>query len=101
MSDSQMEAVMTAAADLPVEKRGVFLERLAARLRLRDPRRPLSGVELNDAMRDAMTGAGLQFADLSSMAHKDAVTERELSAERALRRLQYTESTFPWDRTYL
>ena len=47
---------MTAAADLPVEKRSVFLERLVARLRLRDPRRPLSGVELNDAMREAMTG---------------------------------------------
>ena len=35
------------------------------------------------------------------MAHNDAVTERELSAERALRGLQYSESTFPWDRTYL
>jgi hypothetical protein len=30
LSDSQMEAVMTAAADLPAEKRSVFLERVAA-----------------------------------------------------------------------
>jgi hypothetical protein len=38
LSDAQMEAVMTAAADLSVEKRSAFLERVAARLKLRDPR---------------------------------------------------------------
>jgi hypothetical protein len=35
LSDAQLQVVMTAAGGLPVEKRGVFLERVAARLRLR------------------------------------------------------------------
>jgi hypothetical protein len=33
LSDSQLRSVMTAAASLPVERRGGFLERVAARLR--------------------------------------------------------------------
>ena len=36
LSDDQLATVMTAAGSLPVEKRGVFLERVAARLRRRD-----------------------------------------------------------------
>jgi hypothetical protein len=35
LSDSQLAAVMTAAGPLPVDKRGIFLERVAARLALR------------------------------------------------------------------
>lgn len=34
LSDKQLEIVMDPAADLPVEKRAVLLERIAARLRL-------------------------------------------------------------------
>jgi hypothetical protein len=36
LSDKQLELVMDAAADLPVEKRTLLLERIAARLRLID-----------------------------------------------------------------
>jgi hypothetical protein len=35
LSDSQLRAVMTVAADVPQEKRGLFLERLSAMLMLR------------------------------------------------------------------
>jgi hypothetical protein len=35
LTDAQLEIVMTAAGSLPVEKRSAFLERVAARLRLR------------------------------------------------------------------
>ena len=35
LSNDQLAMVMTAAGSLPVEKRSVFLERVAARLRLR------------------------------------------------------------------
>jgi len=38
LSDSQMQAVMTAAADLAPEKRSVFLERLAAMLNMKGRR---------------------------------------------------------------
>ena len=38
LSDDQLALVMTAAGGVEVEKRGVFLERVAARLRLRGPR---------------------------------------------------------------
>jgi hypothetical protein len=38
LSDKQLEIVMDAAADLPVEKRALLLERVAARLRLAGPR---------------------------------------------------------------
>jgi hypothetical protein len=34
LTDRQLEIVMTAASSLPVEKRCLFLERIAARLRL-------------------------------------------------------------------
>jgi len=34
LNDAQLVLVMTAAGGLPVEKRGVFLERVAERLRL-------------------------------------------------------------------
>ena len=37
LSDAQLALVMTAAGGLPVEKRSVFLERVAAGLRLRGP----------------------------------------------------------------
>jgi hypothetical protein len=37
LSDDQLAMVMTAAGSLPVEKRSVFLERVAARQQLRGP----------------------------------------------------------------
>ena len=37
LSDDQLTTVITAASGLPVEKRSVFLERIAARLQLRGP----------------------------------------------------------------
>ena len=55
LDDLQLETVMTAAADPPTEKRSVFLERIAAYLRLRD--RPLVlADEFEKVVRLAMTG---------------------------------------------
>jgi hypothetical protein len=45
---------MTAAGGLPVEKRSVFLERVAARLRLHGPR--FTDADLGAAIRAALTG---------------------------------------------
>ena len=53
LSDSQMEAVMTAAADL-VEKRSVFLDRVAAQLQRRGRR--FTAADLEKAVRVALTG---------------------------------------------
>jgi hypothetical protein len=38
LSGDQLETIMTAASDLPLEKRSVFLERCAARLAMRGRR---------------------------------------------------------------
>jgi hypothetical protein len=54
LSDDQLQIVMTAAGALPPEKRSLFLERLAARLRLRGPR--FTADDLDEAMRLAMVG---------------------------------------------
>jgi hypothetical protein len=45
---------MTAAGSLPVEKRSVFLERVAARLQLRGPR--FTDADLGAAIQAALTG---------------------------------------------
>ena len=52
LNDSQLALIMTAAGPLPAEKRSVFLERVAARLRLRGPH-----------FTDADLGAAIQAAD--------------------------------------
>ena len=54
LSDDQLAMVMTAASSLPVEKRSVFLERVAARLRLRGPR--FTDADLGAAIQAALTG---------------------------------------------
>ena len=54
LSDDQLAVVMTAAGGPPVEKRGVFLERVAARLRLRGPH--FSDADLGAAIQAALTG---------------------------------------------
>ncbi len=53
LSDRQLAVVKTAARGLPVEKRGVFLERVAARLRLRGS---LTDLDFDDAARLALRG---------------------------------------------
>lgn len=53
LSDTQLSVVMTAAGGLPVEKRALFLERVAARLRLRDR---FTDADLDDAVRTALCG---------------------------------------------
>ena len=52
-TDSQLRAVWAAAVRVPVEKRGVFLERVVARLRLH---RHFTDSDLDDAVRTALTG---------------------------------------------
>ena len=54
LTDAQLALVMTAAGGLPVEKRSVFLERVAARLRLHGPR--FTDADLNAAIQAALTG---------------------------------------------
>jgi hypothetical protein len=54
LTDAQLEIVMVAAGRLPVEKRSVFLERVAARLQLRGPR--FTDADLGAAIQAALTG---------------------------------------------
>jgi hypothetical protein len=54
LSDEQLQTVMIAAGPLPPEKRGVFLERVAARLRLRGHR--FTDADLDRAIRSALQG---------------------------------------------
>jgi hypothetical protein len=54
LNDSQLALVMTAAGPLPAEKRSLFLERVAARLRLYGPR--FTDTDLNAAIQAALTG---------------------------------------------
>jgi hypothetical protein len=54
LTDSQLQIVMTAAGSLPVEKRSTFLERVAAKLRLRGPH--FTDVDLGAAIQAALTG---------------------------------------------
>ncbi len=54
LSDNQLAVVMTAARSLPVEKRSVFLERVAARLKLAGMR--FNDTDLDDAVRGALRG---------------------------------------------
>ena len=52
-TDSQLRTVWTTAARVPVEKRGVFLDRVFARLQLH---RGFTDSDLDDAVRAALTG---------------------------------------------
>ncbi len=53
LTDSQLRAVWTAADRVPFEKRGVFVERVVARLQLQ---RGFTDADLDDAVRAALTG---------------------------------------------
>jgi hypothetical protein len=53
LSDAQLQTVMSAASSLPPEKRGLFLERVAARLTLRGR---FTAGDLDDAVRLALVG---------------------------------------------
>ena len=52
-TDSQLQTVWTTAASVPVEKRGVFLDRVFAQLQLH---RGFTDADLDDAVRAALTG---------------------------------------------
>ena len=54
LTDAQLEIVMVAVGGLPVEKRSVFLERVAARLQLRGSR--FTDADLGAAIQTALTG---------------------------------------------
>jgi hypothetical protein len=53
LTDSQLRIVWNAADKVPVEKRGVFLDRVVARLRLH---RGFTEADLADAVHAALTG---------------------------------------------
>jgi len=52
-TDSQLRTVWASADRLPFEKRGIFLERVVARLQLH---RGFTDADLDDAVRLALTG---------------------------------------------
>jgi hypothetical protein len=52
-TDSQLRAVRAAADRLPSEKRGVFIERVIARLQLQ---RGFTDADLDDVVRASLTG---------------------------------------------
>jgi hypothetical protein len=52
-TDSQLRTVWAAADRVPFEKRGVFVERVVARLQLQ---RGFTDADLDDAVRAALTG---------------------------------------------
>ena len=52
-TDSQLRAVWAAAARVPFEKRGVFVERFVARLQLQ---LGFTDADLDEAVRAALTG---------------------------------------------
>ena len=54
LSEPQIEIVMTAAGGLPAEKRGLFVERVAARLQLNGTR--FTSADLDTAVSLAMRG---------------------------------------------
>ena len=54
-TDSQLRAVWAAADRLPFEKRGVFVERVVARLQLQ-LQRGFTDADLDDAVRAALRG---------------------------------------------
>jgi hypothetical protein len=52
-TDSQLRAIWAAADRVPIEKRGVFIERVIARLQRQ---RGFSDADLDDAVRAALAG---------------------------------------------
>jgi hypothetical protein len=52
-TDSQLRTVWAAADGVPAEKRGIFLDRVVARLQLQ---RGFTDADLDDAVRAALTG---------------------------------------------
>jgi hypothetical protein len=54
LSDSQLRAISAAAGGLPIEKRGIFLLRFVAQLRLRGSH--FNTADLDDAVRLALKG---------------------------------------------
>jgi hypothetical protein len=54
LSDSQLRAIWAATAGLPTEKRGIFLLRFVAQLRLRGSHFTIA--DLDDAVRLALKG---------------------------------------------
>ena len=62
LSDDQLAVVMTAAGGLPVEKRGLFLERVAARLQLHGR---FGDADLDEAVRTASGNDRLDTSSLS------------------------------------
>jgi hypothetical protein len=54
LSDDRLQIIMTAADNLPVEKRSAFLERVAGRMQLRGAH--FTDKDLDDAVRRALTG---------------------------------------------
>ena len=63
LTDNQLKTVMRAANGVPVERRGIFLERCAAMLRMRGR---LSDADVQDVTALALAGLVQQAADVAS-----------------------------------
>jgi hypothetical protein len=71
-TDSQLRTIWAAADRIPVEKRGVFLERVVARLQLRGD---FTDSDLDNAVRAALTGL-IQSALMAHRASRRPVPSR-------------------------
>jgi len=56
LTDDQLANVMTVAADLPPDKRGVLLQRIAARLQLGNNATTFADDQVADAIKRALPG---------------------------------------------
>ena len=63
LSDTQLKTIMHAANAVPVERRGIFLERCAAMLRMRGQ---FSDADVQDITALALAGLVQQAADIAS-----------------------------------
>jgi hypothetical protein len=73
-TDSQLRAVWAAADRLPFEKRGVFVERVVARLQLH---RGFTDADLDDAVRAALTGLVQSAAWRTAASRCRSLAERQ------------------------
>jgi hypothetical protein len=67
-TDSQLRAVRTAAERVPVEKRGIFVERVVARLQLQ---RGFTNADLDEALRAALKGLIHRRLDPAAASRRD------------------------------
>jgi len=82
-TDSQLRAVWAAADRVPFEKRGVFIERVVARLRLH---RGFTDADLDDAVRVTLTGLIQRRPDPADASRRSVEEQATCFSRRSIRR---------------